>query len=174
MKTKQIYHLKIHLNIPFWLTYSKSHACDIYVTVLVGQSISFLSFTGHLPTANTDWLIWSSFWRMYWHVKGLNLIIFNILASKIDCIHLSTDSKRFFSHSGAFEHCVQFLKSVKFLLSITTSKLIEQCCLYKNKANRHKSHTISTINVFSNCTLRLYSQTIILNHTLKLYFQTVL
>ena len=43
-----------------------------------------------------------------------------------------------------------------------------------NKANSHKLRALSTINVFSNCTPKLYSQTVPSNCTLKLYYQIVL
>ena len=50
----------------------------------------------------------------------------------------------------------------------------------QNKINSHKSRALSTIDVFSNCILKLYSQTLLSNYTLesiralKLYSQTVL
>ena len=70
-----------------------------------------------------------------------------------------------------------------------------KCCHFNNKANSHKSRALSTINVFSNytlklycltvlklfcltvlsnCALKLYSLTAPSNCTLKLYYQTVL
>ena len=43
-----------------------------------------------------------------------------------------------------------------------------------NKANSHKSRALSTINVLSNCTLKLYYQTVLENGTRELSSRTVL